>query len=157
MVTRSGARTLPCVGLVNMAARKSAALSRRPHPRAVVLAEHGEAPVKLTSGEKVLLDEALRRGEDLREQVAANVTSYGRWLLGAVFGDDASAALDDKSSNSVWRELAARDKRIADTTWRDLDAGRRSCSCRSATTPAARAEVSTSGASWGDLRVLRLA
>lgn len=119
----------------------------RPRPRAIVLAEHGEAPVKLTSREKVVLDEALRRGEDLREQVEANVTAYGRWLLQGVFGDDAAAALDDKSSNPVWRELvrraggptlrigrrmlyvalqlAAHDKRIADTTWRGLDAGRK--------------------------------
>ena len=75
------------------------------------------------------------------------MTSYGRWLLGSIFGGDAAAALDDKSSNVVWRELvrraggptlrigrrmlyvalqlAARDKRIADTTWRGLDAGRK--------------------------------
>jgi hypothetical protein len=130
-----------------MAVKSPASLSRRPRPRAIVLAEHGEAPVKLTSREKALLDEALRRGEDLREQVETTVTSYGRWLLGSIFGGDASAALDDKSSNVVWRELvrraggptlrigrrmlyvalqlAARDKRIADTTWRGLDAGRK--------------------------------
>jgi hypothetical protein len=131
-----------------MATKKTASQPTRPgRPRAIVLAEHGEAPVKLSASEKALLNEALRRGEDLREQVEANVTSYGRWLLGAVFHDDASAALDDKSSNAVWRELvrraggptlrigrrmlyvalqlAARDKRIADTTWRGLDAGRK--------------------------------
>jgi hypothetical protein len=131
-----------------MAAPKPASpAARRPRARAIVLAEHGEAPVKLTASEKALLDEALRRGEDLREQVESSVTSYGRWLLGTVFGGDASAALDDKSSNAVWRELvrraggptlrigrrmlyvalqlAARDKRIADTTWRGLDAGRK--------------------------------
>ena len=130
-----------------MAAKKPASPSRRTRPRAIVLAEHGEAPLTLTSREKALLDEALRRGEDLREQVEANVTSYGRWLLASIFGNDASAALDDKSNNSVWRELvrraggptlrigrrmlyvalqlAARDKRIADTTWRGLDAGRK--------------------------------
>jgi hypothetical protein len=112
-----------------------------------VLAEHGEAPVKLTPREKVLLEQALRRGEDLREQVEATVTAYGRWLLEGVFANDPSAALDDKSGNPVWRELvrraggptlrigrrmlyvalqlAARDKRIADTTWRGLDAGRK--------------------------------
>lgn len=127
--------------------KKPATSARRARPRAIVLAEHGEPPVKLTSSEKALLDEALRRGEDLREQVEANVTAYGRWLLGSIFRGDASAALDDKSSNSVWRELvrraggptlrigrrmlyvslqlAARDKRIADTTWRGLDAGRK--------------------------------
>ncbi|HSO37644.1 MAG TPA: hypothetical protein VLT33_34195 [Labilithrix sp.] len=130
-----------------MAVKTPASPPRRPRPRAIVLAEHGEAPVRLTSSEKALLDEALRRGEDLREQVETNVTSYGRWLLGSIFGGNASAALDDKSSNVVWRELvrraggptlrigrrmlyvalqlAARDKRIADTTWRGLDAGRK--------------------------------
>ena len=130
-----------------MVAKKPGAPPRRARPRASVLAEHGEAPVKLNAREKTLLDEALRRGEDLREQVEANVTSYGRWLLGSVFADDASAALNDKSNNAVWRELvrraggptlrigrrmlyvalqlAAHDKRIADTTWRELDAGRK--------------------------------
>jgi hypothetical protein len=130
-----------------MAAKTPVSRSRRPRPRAIVLAEHGETPVKLTASERALLDEALRRGEDLREQVETNVTAYGRWLLGSVFGGDASAALDDKSNSAVWRELvrraggptlrigrrmlyvalqlAARDKRIADTTWRGLDAGRK--------------------------------
>ena len=130
-----------------MAVKKPASRSRPRRPRAIVLAEHGEPPVKLTAKDKTLLDEALRRSEDLREQVEANVTAYGRWLLGSVFGGDAAAALDDKSSNPVWRELvrraggptlrigrrmlyvalqlAARDKRIADTTWRGLDAGRK--------------------------------
>jgi len=130
-----------------MAANPPASAPRRPRPCALVLAERHEAPVRLTSTEKVLLDEALRRGEDLREQVESTVTSYGRWLLGSVFGGNASAALDEKSHNAVWRELvrraggptlrigrrmlyvalqlAARDKRIADTTWRGLDAGRK--------------------------------
>ena len=131
-----------------MASKRTSALATRSaRPRALVLAEHGEAPVKLTSDERKILNEALRRGEDLRGEVEAQVTSYGRWLLGAVFADDASAALDDKSNNAVWRELvrraggptlrigrrmlyvalqvAARDKRIADTTWRSLDAGRK--------------------------------
>lgn len=106
----------------------------------MVLAEHCEAPVKLTSDERDLLDEALRRGEDLREEVETSVTTYGRWLLGSVFGGDSSAALDDKSNNAVWRELvrraggptlrigrrmlyvalqlAARDKRVAETLTR---------------------------------------
>jgi hypothetical protein len=127
--------------------KKPTARARRARPRAIVLAEHREAPVNLSVSERALLDEALRRGEDLREQVESSVTGYGWWLLGSIFGGDASAALDDKSSNSVWRELvrraggptlrigrrmlyvalqlAARDKRIADTTWRGLDAGRK--------------------------------
>lgn len=122
---------------------------RRPRgtPLALTLAEHGEAPVRLTTPERSLLNEALRRGEDLREQVETSVTSYGRWLLGAVFANDAAAALDDKSKNPVWLELvrraggpslrigrrmlyvavqvAAHDKRITDQAWRGLDAGRK--------------------------------
>lgn len=130
-----------------MATKKTSTPARRPRPRAIDLAEHGEPPVKLTSSERTVLNEALRRGEDLREEVETSIASYGRWLLGAVFADDAAAALDDKGNNSVWRELvrraggptlrinrrilyvalqlAARDKRIADSTWRGLDAGRK--------------------------------
>lgn len=105
------------------------------------------AAIPLNAAERTLLNEALRRGEDVREQVEAAVTSFGRWLLGAVFHDDAAAALDDRTQNPVWRELvrraggpslkisrhmlyvavqlAARDKRIPDQTWRGLDAGRK--------------------------------
>lgn len=103
--------------------------------------------MKLTSAERTLVNEALRRGEDVREQLEAAVTSYGRWLLGAVFRDDPKEALDDRTNNPVWRELlrraggptlkvsrhmlyvavqlAARDQRIVDQTWRGLDAGRK--------------------------------
>ena len=118
-----------------------------PRPSALVRAEHGSPPVKLTAPERDLLDEALRRGEDLREEVEAKVFAYGRWLLDAVFHDDATAALDGKSKNPVWLELvrraggptlklttsmlyvalriAAYDRRIADQAWRGLDAGRK--------------------------------
>ncbi len=114
---------------------------------ALVRAEHGGAPVQLAASEKKVLDEALRRGEDLREQVEASVTSYGRWILGAVFGGDPGAALDQRTKNPVWTELvrraggptlrvsrrilyvavaiAANDKRITDQAWRGLDAGRK--------------------------------
>lgn len=127
--------------------RESVAPNRRPRPTALALAEHDEAAVHLTTPERSVLNEALRLGEDLREQVEANVTSYGRWLLGAVFKNDAAAALDDKSRNPVWLELvrraggpslrissktlyvalqvAAHDKRIGDQAWRGLDAGRK--------------------------------
>jgi hypothetical protein len=123
------------------------AASRRPRPRAIVLAEHGELPVRLTPDQHDVLEEARSRGEDCREQVESTVTSYGRWLLSAVFDNDAAAALDDKSDNPVWREIirraggptlkvsrrllyvalkvAARDKRITDQTWRGLDSGRK--------------------------------
>ena len=149
MVTRSGARTPPRLRSPAMPSKKRVTqpLARRSRPRAIVLAEHGEHPVKLTAGERTLLHEALRRGEDLRTELETSVTSYGRWLLGAIFDDDAAAALDEKGNNGVWRELvrraggptlrigrrmlyvalqlAARDKRIADSTWRGLDAGRK--------------------------------
>lgn len=46
-----------------------------------MLAEHDEGSVKLTSREEALLEQALRRGEDLREQVETNVTACARWLL----------------------------------------------------------------------------
>lgn len=127
--------------------KPAAPAAPHPRPRAVVLAEHGDAPVKLNADERALLQEALRRAEDLRGEVEASVTSFGRWLLGAIFDDDAAAALDNRGNKSVWRELvrraggptlrisrrmlfvalqvAARDKRIADSTWRGLDAGRK--------------------------------
>jgi len=94
-----------------------------------------------------VLNEALRRGEDLREEVETAVASYGRWLLEAVFDDDTTAALDGKSKNPVWLELvrraggptlrvsrhllyvalaiAANDKRITDQPWRGLDGARK--------------------------------
>jgi polyhydroxyalkanoate synthesis regulator phasin len=75
------------------------------------------------------------------------VSAYGRWLLESVFDNDAAAALDEKTKNPVWLELvrraggptlrvgrrmlyvslqlAARDKRITDQSWRGLDAGRK--------------------------------
>jgi hypothetical protein len=114
---------------------------------ALVRAEHGGAPVELDKAQRRVLEEALRRGEDLREEIESKVASYGRWLLGSVFDDDASAALDLKSKNPVWTELvrraggpslrvsrktlyvavslAALDKRIGDQSWRGLDSGRK--------------------------------
>jgi hypothetical protein len=79
-----------------------------PRQSALVRAEHGGAPLHLVPAEKKLLDEALRRGEDLREEVESAVTSYGRWTLDAVFAGDASAALDGRTKNPVWTELVRR-------------------------------------------------
>ena len=101
----------------------------------------------MSAAERRVLAEALRRGEDLREELEAKVLGYGRWLLASVFGDDPSAALDGKSQNPVWTELvrrgggptlrisrtllyvavkiAAYDKRITDQAWRGLDSGRK--------------------------------
>jgi hypothetical protein len=118
-----------------------------PRPSALVRAEHGGAPVRLTAAEKKVFTEALRLGADLADEVEAKVSAYGRWLLEAVFESDAAAALDDKTKNPIWQELvrraggptlrigrrmlfiavrlAAYDKRITDQTWRGLDAGRK--------------------------------
>ena len=119
----------------------------RPRPSALVRAEHGGAAVHLTADQKLVFNEALRLGADLADEVEAKVASYGRWLLESVFGNDAAAALDDRTKNPVWMELvrrsggptlrigqrmlyiavrlAAYDKRITDQTWRGLDAGRK--------------------------------
>lgn len=101
----------------------------------------------LTAPEKKIFSEALRLGADLADEVEAKVTAFGRWVLEAVFANDATAALDDKTKNPIWQELvqraggptlrvtrkvlyvalklAAYDKRIADQTWRGLDSGRK--------------------------------
>jgi hypothetical protein len=119
----------------------------RSRPSALVRAEHGGAPVHLTVRERQLFGEALRLGADLADEVEAKVSAFGRWLLEAVFDNDAASALDGKSKNPVWQELvrraggptlrvskhmlyvalqlAAYDKRITDQTWRGLDTGRK--------------------------------
>jgi len=126
---------------------KKRPVASRSRSSALVRAEHGGAPVRLTSAERKVLDDALRLGEDLREELEAKVMSYGRWLLDSVFADDASAAIDEKTKNPVWVELvrraggptlgisrhllyvslqlAAHDKRITDQAWRGLDSGRK--------------------------------
>ncbi len=114
---------------------------------ALVRAEHDEKPVALSTLERTLLNEALRRGEDTRVAVEASLTTYGRWLFGAIFKDDAQAALDDRSDNKVWLELvrraggptlqidrsglylalriAALDKHLGDETWHGLSVVRK--------------------------------
>ena len=128
-----------------MAAKRTT--TSRPRPSALVRAEHGGAPVHLTPSERQVFGEALRLGADLAGEVEAKVSAYGRWLLEAVFANDAAAALDGKTKNPVWMELvrraggptlqlskrmlyvavqlAAYDKRISDQTWRGLDPGRK--------------------------------
>ena len=113
----------------------------------MVRAEHGAPPAHLVGKEKHTLDEALRLGEDMAEEVESSVSAYGRWLLANVFDNDATAALDVRSNNRVWLELvrraggptlrvsrrildvavriAANDKRINDQSWRGLDSGRK--------------------------------
>ncbi|MBK7395299.1 MAG: hypothetical protein IPJ34_03100 [Myxococcales bacterium] len=124
------------------------AVKKRPaRPAALDRAEHNAAPVKLTKEQRATLQEALRRGEDLREELEAKLTAYGRWLLEVVFAGDAAAAIDDRSKNPVWLELvrraggptlaigrrmlftsvriAAYDRRLTDQAWRNLDVGRK--------------------------------
>jgi hypothetical protein len=103
--------------------------------------------VTLTSPQKKLLAEALRRAEETRDVMEDALVGFGRWVLVTVFDDDASAALDERADNPVWRELlaraggptlrlnrkllyvsvhiAARDKRITDEAWRALEPGRK--------------------------------
>ena len=122
-------------------------MPKSPRPAALVRAEDGAAPVKLTKPERALVDEGCRRAADMVDEVEASIMAFGRWLLEAVFGNDAAQALDDRTKNPVWLELvrraggptlsanrrmlyvalhlAARDKRIADQAWRNLDAGRK--------------------------------
>jgi hypothetical protein len=121
---------------------------KRPAKHAeIVRAEPAAAHAGLDAEQRELLSEALRRGEELQDEVESKILAYGRWLLGAVFRDDAAAALDEKGDNPVWRELvrradgptlpvsnkmlyvalnvAAHDKRIGDQSWRRLDVARK--------------------------------
>ena len=107
-------------------------------------------PVKsklASSAESKLVEEAARRGEELRGDLESKTVAYGRWLLDAVFDGNTTAALDDKKDNQVWREIlalaggprlrlssrlvyvalriAAHDKRIQDGAWQGLDVGRK--------------------------------
>lgn len=104
-------------------------------------------PCLLTAPQRRVFDEALRLGTDLADEVESKVAAYGRWLLESVFDNDSTAALDGSSKNPVWLELvrraggptlrisrrmlyvslqlAARDKRITDQSWRGLDSGRK--------------------------------
>lgn len=101
----------------------------------------------LTAPQRALLAEALRRAEETRDVMEDALVSFGRWLLVAVFNDDASAALGDRSDNPVWLDMlhraggptlrlsekmlyvalhiAARDRRITDEAWRNLEPGRK--------------------------------
>ena len=103
--------------------------------------------VTLTAPEKKLLAEALRRADETRNVMEDALVGFGRWVLVTVFDDDASAALDERADNPVWRallaraggptlrlnrrllyvsvQIAARDKRITDEAWRGLEPGRK--------------------------------
>lgn len=119
----------------------------RTRPSALDRVEHHRLPVRLDAKQRRLLDEALRRGTDLAEEVESKIGQYGRWLLDEVFDGDTQDALDVRTKNPVWAELvrraggptlgispaglytalnvAARDKRITDAAWRGLDAARK--------------------------------
>lgn len=112
-----------------------------------LVARSNDAPAHLDAAQRDLVEEAVRLGADLSDELEARVTSYGRWLLESIFDHDTGAALDERSKNPVWLELlrraggptlplskralhvalrlAAYDKRITDQSWRGLDAGRK--------------------------------
>ena len=121
--------------------------TRTARPAALARAQHDARPAHLTTAERRTLEEALRRGQDMADEVELQVMAFGRWLLEAIFANDAAAALDDKASTPVWLELvrraggpslrvsrhmlytavqlAARDRRIGDQAWQNLDAPRK--------------------------------
>jgi hypothetical protein len=123
------------------------ASNRSGRATALVRAEHGEAPIALSKPQRAVVNEACRLGHDMADEVASEVMRYGRWLLEAVFASDAAAAIDTRNTNPVWLELtrraggptlrvsrhmlytalqlAARDARIGDQAWRNLDAPRK--------------------------------
>ncbi len=114
---------------------------------ALARAEHGAPPVSLSAAEKTVLGDALREGSGLADELETKVTEYGRYLLAKIFDDDTTEALDRRTKNPVWLELvrraggptlrlsrhmlyvalgmAAWDKRIHDSAFRSLDAGRK--------------------------------
>lgn len=101
----------------------------------------------LDAEQRRLLAEALRRAEEARNVIEDTLVAFGRWVLVAVFDDDAGEALSGKSKNPVWSELlrraggptlrlserllyvsvhiAAYDRRITDEAWRNLEPGRK--------------------------------
>ena len=131
--------------MVTMAAKRNPAARAR--PTALVRAQHDEPPVKLTTKERALLDECLARGRGFVRKSEAELIEFGAWLLTQVFQGDASAALDDKSTNPIWMALldraggptlavsrnvlyaalkvAAYDKRITAQPWQGLDVARK--------------------------------
>ena len=80
----------------------------RAHLSALVRAEYGGGSVRLDVAQRDVFREALRLGAVLADEVEAKVSSYGRWLLEAVFNNDAAAALDEKSKNPVRIKLVRR-------------------------------------------------
>ena len=116
-------------------------------PRHEIVSADAEPGAILTASEQRLVAEALRRAEETRNVMEDALVGFGRWVLVSVFDDDASAALEGRSTNAVWVDLvrraggptlrlhkkllyvalhiAARDKRITDDSWRNLEPGRK--------------------------------
>ncbi|MFM7299435.1 MAG: hypothetical protein ACKO4Q_19705 [Planctomycetota bacterium] len=116
-------------------------------PRHEIVSADAEPRAILTASEQRLVAEALRRAEETRNVMEDALVGFGRWVLVSVFDDDASAALEGRSTNAVWVDLvrraggptlrlnkkllyvalhiAARDKRITDESWRNLEPGRK--------------------------------
>lgn len=115
--------------------------------KAEIVVAQAEPPTGLTVADEKILAEALRRAEDTRNVMEDALVDFGRWMLVHVFDDNARAALEGRENNPVWADLvrraggptlrlnkrvlytalhiAARDKRITDESWRNLEPGRK--------------------------------
>jgi hypothetical protein len=129
--------------------KKAKTPKARPAPRSDALVHFGtiEPAIALKKEQKLLLAEAIRRGEECRNRVEDAVVEYGRWVLLHIFENDAAAAIEGKRDNAVWHalveraggptmrisrtmlylcvQIAAHDKRINDEAWRNLEPGRK--------------------------------
>lgn len=127
--------------------KKRTTKSSRAEPRRAAAVVTATVDAPLGPAHKRLLADALRRAEETRDTIEDALVNFGRWLLVAVFDDDAAAALEGRRDNPVWRELlgraggptlrlsertlyvalqiAAHDKRITDEAWRGLEPGRK--------------------------------
>lgn len=64
--------------------------------------------IALKKEQRMLLAEAVRRGEECRNRVEDAIVEYGRWGLLHIFDNDAAAALEGKRDNAVWHALVER-------------------------------------------------
>jgi hypothetical protein len=125
-------------------------MARREKPssrEAVKVPAPAREEVALSAPERLLLAEALRLADDARQTMEHALITFGNWMLVNVFANDASAALEGRTHNPLWRELlgraggptlrlsrrllyvaveiAARDRRINDESWRLLEPSRK--------------------------------
>ncbi len=122
-------------------------MGKKPSAEIVRAPAAGEVTPALNAAQRRLLAEALRLGEETRDEIESSLVRFGRWALVNVFDNDASEALDNARGNPVWESMIARaggptlrlstrmlsvalhvaawDKRINDEAWRGLDLGRK--------------------------------